>query len=208
MRKTKYKVGDKVRVRTDLVLGETYYNDDKKLHDSFVGEMQAFAGKVVTITSAHGKYWIEDGGSWNWVDEMFEPVHKFKAGDKVQIRTDLVTGRDYDGITIHREMNDNAGKIGTIDRVTQNGNYYIFGWYYPEIALEPVCEPAKPVRKKKAKCNKKVKIETDGETTTATLYEGRKVIRTATAKCAPEDEFDFELGMNLALDRLFDPEQK
>ena len=53
------------------------------------------------------------------------------------------------------------------------------------------------------------------ENLSITIYQkGRKVIaednatgKTATAKCHPEDEFDFSVGAKLALDRLFKPEE-
>ena len=53
------------------------------------------------------------------------------------------------------------------------------------------------------------------ENLSITIYQkGRKVIaednatgKTATAKCHPEDEFDFSVGARLALDRLFKPEE-
>ena len=47
-----------------------------------------------------------------------------------------------------------------------------------------------------------VVITTDGVTTTATLREGKRVIRTATSKCSPSDTFDLFTGAQLALDRL------
>lgn len=46
-------------------------------------------------------------------------------------------------------------------------------------------------------------ITTDGTTTTATLREGKRVIRTATAKCSPGDTYDYATGAKLAFDRLF-----
>lgn len=49
----------------------------------------------------------------------------------------------------------------------------------------------------------KIVIMHDGKTTTATLYRGdEKVV--ATAKCAPEDKFDFMVGAKLAMERLAD----
>lgn len=53
------------------------------------------------------------------------------------------------------------------------------------------------------------------ENLSITIYQkGRKVIakdnatgKTATARCHPEDEFDFSVGAKLALDRLFEPEE-
>lgn len=70
----KHKVGNKVKVRTDLIEGrdygtETYYN-----------EMEEFKGKVLTIEEVIGEEYIvvednsteEDGGKWRFTDEMFE----------------------------------------------------------------------------------------------------------------------------------------
>jgi hypothetical protein len=54
----------------------------------------------------------------------------------------------------------------------------------------------------------KVIITTDGTETLARLYENGKVVKSATAKCAPEDEFDFNIGARLAFDRLHGEEKK
>lgn len=49
----------------------------------------------------------------------------------------------------------------------------------------------------------KILITTDGTTTLARLYEGNKVIKTAEAKCHPDDVFEFlEEGAPRAFDRL------
>ena len=40
--------------------------------------------------------------------------------------------------------------------------------------------------------NQKIVITTDGRETLARLYEGNKVIKSATAKCSPDDVFDFK----------------
>lgn len=47
-----------------------------------------------------------------------------------------------------------------------------------------------------------VVIHTDGETTTAILKDGKTIINRATAKCAPDEAFDFTVGAKLAFDRL------
>ena len=64
---TKYKIGDKVIVREDLIAGENYGKD------VFTSAMVSFKGKVVTISKVIGfKYEIEeDDKTWNWTDEMF-----------------------------------------------------------------------------------------------------------------------------------------
>lgn len=49
---------------------------------------------------------------------------------------------------------------------------------------------------------RKIVVTTDGKTTTARLYDGKTVLKSAEAKCSPEDTFDFEVGAGLAVDRL------
>lgn len=61
----------------------------------------------------------------------------------------------------------------------------------------------------KVVCSEKIVITTDGKTTTAKMYDGKEVVKTAIAKCSPEDEFDFETGAKIAFDRIFvKPEEK
>lgn len=75
----KYKVGDKVRIREDLVSGENYGVAIA------VNNMTDMGGSVVTIESfvttgrddkALGYYIEEDPKSYLWTDEMFEPVEE------------------------------------------------------------------------------------------------------------------------------------
>lgn len=54
--------------------------------------------------------------------------------------------------------------------------------------------------------NNKIVITTDGLTTLARLYEDNKVVKTAEAKCAPSDTYEFELGACIAVGRLYDYE--
>lgn len=48
----------------------------------------------------------------------------------------------------------------------------------------------------------RIVITTYGKETLARLYDGDKVVKTATAKCSAEDTFDFETGARIAFDRL------
>lgn len=68
----KYKVGDKVKIREDLIVGNDYGSD------GFVEEMEQYKGKTATITGAFmGKYDIDiDDGDWSWTDEMLEDIVK------------------------------------------------------------------------------------------------------------------------------------
>ena len=64
----KYKVGDKVRVRKDLVPGNKYGDV------TYVSNMDKFKNEECVITSTDNKaYYINGLGYW-WTDEMLEPV--------------------------------------------------------------------------------------------------------------------------------------
>ncbi|MBW1812100.1 MAG: hypothetical protein JRJ39_00130 [Deltaproteobacteria bacterium] len=63
-------VGDKVRVRGDLVVGVLYNNW------GITEDMEKFRNKVVTINRVDEKRYCmikEDGGVYRWSREMFEP---------------------------------------------------------------------------------------------------------------------------------------
>lgn len=71
----------------------------------------------------------------------------------------------------------------------------IIGWFKPWYKFELVKD-----------ATDKVVITTDGvKVVTATKYEDGKAVKTATAKCAPEDTFDFMVGAKLAMERLNEP---
>lgn len=94
----RYKVGDKVRVRKDLVVGEEYGVF------IFADNMARLKGKIVTIEEVFSStYQIkEDAGKYAWVDEMFEPV--ITNWDKVKEELKLEDFINHSGIcaAIHR----------------------------------------------------------------------------------------------------------
>ena len=66
----KYKIGDKVRVRKDLV-PDTYYGGV-----CYVDYMDEFKDKECVITNMDAiSYQINNSGFW-WTDEMLEPVNE------------------------------------------------------------------------------------------------------------------------------------
>ena len=83
---SKYKVGDKVKVREDLVVGEKYGK-----HIA-IDDMVEFKGKEVTIKTVIDNnfgYGIEET-NYTWTNEMFEGLvdeikPSFKIGDTVEI---------------------------------------------------------------------------------------------------------------------------
>lgn len=83
----KYKVGDKVRVRKDLV-GYSSYGGC-----SFLREMESFIGKVVTIRKVIDEEYtiLEDDGEYAWTEEMFEGLaEKMTTAEKI-IRENTIT---------------------------------------------------------------------------------------------------------------------
>ena len=86
----KYKVGDKVRIREDLVTGGNYGGSVA------VDDMTDMGGSVVTIGrvgEVHGYYIEEDPDEYCWTDEMFEPVEEeLTAEEAIKIQAEMCRG--------------------------------------------------------------------------------------------------------------------
>lgn len=78
----KYKVGDKVRIREDLVMGGNYGGSVA------VDDMEDMGGSVVTIEDVDKSgYGIkEDPEGYTWTDEMFEPVEEMSAEEAIRLQ--------------------------------------------------------------------------------------------------------------------------
>ena len=82
----KYKVGDKVRIREDLVTGGNYGGCVS------VDDMTDMCGRVVTIErvgEVHGYYIKEDPDGYCLTDEMFEPVEEMSAIEALEILSEI-----------------------------------------------------------------------------------------------------------------------
>lgn len=134
-------------------------------------------------------------------------MSKFKVGSRVRITADVL------GINV-------KGATGTVMEDTpktvnpENGSYikldkpiydrYIDGkrrWIWVNRDKIELINP--PV----------IVITTDGKTTTATMRNSKKVLKTGYARCNDKDTFDFEEGARIAFERLqgrepFPPEEK
>lgn len=119
---------------------------------------------------------------------MANKVTKYKVGDKVKLVGDPnsvgMKAKYYGKIGT---ITDASGILGYPYKVNVDGVNSGYRWCDSE--FEPVD-------------HRKIVITTDGKTTTAKLYEGNTVIKTAEAKCNPEDKFDFKVGARLAFNRL------
>ncbi len=120
---------------------------------------------------------------------------KYKVGDKVRIRKDLVWGNEYSRkYGVSNAMLSHRGEIATIALVV-GGYYYLniagnrdyrynYRYRWTDEMLEEVDEM-------------NINIESDGHIVTAQMGDKYGV-----AKCSPEDEFDIFVGAKLALERL------
>ncbi len=124
---------------------------------------------------------------------------KYKVGDKVKVieferlEKKFALGRAFsNGRLFTTKMQEFCGKVATIKAVL-NSSYIIHEdgeqWYWDDNMLEPGN-------------TQKIVITTDGTETLARLYDGGKVVKRATAKCSPDDTFDFNVGAKLAFERL------
>ena len=94
----KYKIGDKVRVREDLIAEKQYGKD------FFVSEMNPFKGQIVTIKIVKdGGYVIEeDSGEWYWTEGMLsgKVSQDFSPEELVSQSTLSKEESSYDIITV------------------------------------------------------------------------------------------------------------
>lgn len=127
----------------------------------------------------------------------------YKVGDKVRIVSKWGKGCHQNSLG---RMDKWLGKVMTIrsaDYVTlsykmdeDKDEHGGTGWTWFENSIEGFA------------CEKKIVITTNGVETRARIYDRNKVIKTATAKCSPDDKFSFETGAKIAFERLFDSEEK
>lgn len=128
---------------------------------------------------------------------------KYKVGDRVRIVSKWGEGCHQNSKgKMDKWLGKNMTIIGDVcdglcykmrEDKSENGGY---GWYWYENSIAWLA------------CENKIVITTDGAETLARLYDGNKVIKTATAKCAPDDKFSFETGAKIAFERLFDGVKK
>ena len=119
----KFKVGDKVRVRDDLIAYKTYGNSNNWL--LFNADMEKFRGKTFTVSTINDQvYYLMGTGYWAFNDEMLEPViepmekimicrdgdrfaAKYCKGDKtVRVKTESVCGFETNADYLLAELFD------------------------------------------------------------------------------------------------------
>ena len=81
----KYKVGDKVRVRSNLKENTRYGGE------IFARDMTEYLGKTVEISKSFDNVYFIKGTDreWHWTDEMFEPVEEMSAVEALEILSEI-----------------------------------------------------------------------------------------------------------------------
>lgn len=144
IKKDKYKVGAKVKIREDL-----------RKHHNTNFKMCELAGTVVTIIkhSTPAGYTFKGSDTYYWAADMFEgeviepqiepqptisQEQKFKIGDKVKLKDDLKDEKIYNGITYFDVFKSHiaTGIISKIQKTSVGYQYYIDKIWYGEDTLE------------------------------------------------------------------------
>lgn len=75
---SKFKEGDRVVIRKDLIVGEFYYNEDGKTLDVFSPTMKQFCGQVAEImfVTDKGSYMLDIDPWHNYTDEMLQGIEE------------------------------------------------------------------------------------------------------------------------------------
>lgn len=128
---------------------------------------------------------------------------KYKVGDRVRIVDHRTDNMNHFG-----EMDKWLGKVMTIRRLFLSGyrmeedcgENYGRGWYWVDSMISGLAEP------EREPCT--VELRFDGMITTATLKRGGRDVKTAEARCNPEDTYSRAEGARVAVERLFEKKRK
>lgn len=127
---------------------------------------------------------------------------KYKVGDKVRI-VDHRTGP----MNNFGKMDKWLGKVMTIRECLLSG-YWMeedygenigYGWCWDDDMISGLAEPEREYT---------VELRFDGMITTATLKRGGRDVKTAEARCNPEDTYSRAEGARVAVERLFEKKRK
>ena len=124
----KYDVGDKVKVKTNLLVVTDQASSEKYKHSKIAinEDMAQYMGKTMTVFGILDDIYLmdEDKCLNGWTEDMLEDIvieRKYKVGDKVVVRVDLKTfgeiGELYGGYSATKTMIEFAGKVVTISKV-------------------------------------------------------------------------------------------
>src|SRR5699024_2048248 len=94
---------------------DNYIRDFVKQHDSF------------TIKNFTGLYYeLKENPFWSFNENELELANnRYKVGDKVKVREDLIAGKDYGGELFAKDMMEYKGKITQIEKIFDDKEYWL-----------------------------------------------------------------------------------
>lgn len=133
---------------------------------------------------------------------------KYKVGDKVRIATDKSKSFAWND---EGKMDKWLGKVMTIRECRNFENYtaykmkedieeHVLGWNWHETMIDGLVTNEEPKHS--------ITITSDGKITTAIFTVDGKEVKKGIAKCSPEDKFNFKIGAELALERMWGKEEQ
>lgn len=196
---SKYKVGDKVVIRDDLVINYTYGGY------MWIESMEKFKGKVVTIQNVNNFCYDIEEMHCGWTDEMIKGLAKdeegvkminnIEVGMKLQLKDDLDAGikvfpkgsiADVTKVEFEKKMvNIKFGSDLGVFKFDEVSEYFIE--YVEKKEEEP-----------------KVFTGELGEDISRIIQSGKAIVVIlesgfkGVAKCNENDEYDFEVGKRIA----------
>lgn len=96
----KYKVGDKVRVRSDLKACEQYGANIA------TNSMERLAGKIVTISRVGYAHYLVKGMNYNWTDEMLEPVEGMSAEEAIRLYAKICKDSNCEACPVYKKSGE------------------------------------------------------------------------------------------------------
>ena len=187
----KFKVGDKVKVLD----GSKIRNYTASWCPETMGRYVDKVYEVEEVLDPYEKnkvaYLLKGCNCYKFDERGLELAAKFKVGDKI-----IGNEKSSDHYSITTE-----GWIGTVTHICDDGMIMVRG-KGRVIADGTYAVDAEYFDLYVDSNNQKIVITTDGKTTTAVLYDGKKRIKDAKAMCGHNDTFDFGIGAALAVERL------
>jgi hypothetical protein len=130
----------------------------------------------------------KQGYGWWCKTDILEPVcdnNKIKVGEKYRVKS---FEKEKGNVIEIVEIKGSNVYYRTLIGTNEHSNMFQIGSSFCDYLIPCV--------------DNKIVITTDGKTTTAKLYDGKKLIKSANAVCSADDEFDFGIGSALAVERL------
>lgn len=124
----KFEVGDKVRIKSNISTSKKYNGGCCVTEEMFdkIGDIETIKHVAAHMGNGQARYTITNS-DYFWTDDMLERVEnsmKYKVGDKVRVRKDLIVDKEYGNDCFVIGMKGMLGKTVTIDSVNEGAEIY------------------------------------------------------------------------------------